>query len=102
MATLSAQMSIIVEKTKSLMEMCDTLQEENDLLRLELQSLQVAFETSSSKSKELEEKLKVVAVAKTLEDSKVDRSGIDEKILDTKQKINDFVREIDRCIGLLK
>lgn len=102
MATLSAQMSIIVEKTKNLMEMCDTLQEENDLLRLELQSLQVAFETSSSKSKELEEKLKVVAVAKTLEDSKVDRSGIDEKILDTKQKINDFVREIDRCIGLLK
>lgn len=102
MATLSAQMSIIVEKTKNLMEMCDTLQEENDLLRLELQSLQVAFETSSSKSKELEEKLKVVAVAKTLEDSKVDRSGIDEKVLDTKQKINDFVREIDKCISLLK
>ncbi|MCY4781475.1 hypothetical protein ORI89_17600 [Sphingobacterium sp. UT-1RO-CII-1] len=102
MATLSAQMSVIVEKTKNLMEMCDALQEENDLLKLELQSLQVAFETSSSKNKELEEKLKVVAVAKTLDDSKVDRSGIDEKILDTKQKINDFVREIDRCIGLLK
>jgi hypothetical protein len=50
----------------------------------------------------LEEKLKAVAVAKSLEDANIDKEAINEKILDTKQKINDFVREIDRCINLLK
>jgi|SRR5690606_27971096 len=102
MATLSTQMNIIVEKTKNLIQLCDALQEENDLLKLEVQSLQVAFQTSTDKSKQMEEKLKAMAVAKTLEVPNTDNVAINEKILDTKQKINDFVREIDKCIGLLK
>ncbi|MVZ61974.1 hypothetical protein [Sphingobacterium humi] len=102
MASLSSQMNIIVEKTKNLIQLCEALQEENDLLKLEAQSLQVAFETSSEKVKQLEEKVKALAVAKTLDDSSVDKEAINEKILDTKQKINDFVREIDKCISLLK
>ena len=102
MAGLSTQMNVIVEKTKNLIQLCDALQEENDLLKLEVQSLQVAFQTSTDKVQQLEEKVKALAVAKTLDDSEVDKEAINEKILDTKQKINDFVREIDRCIGLLK
>jgi predicted nucleic acid-binding Zn-ribbon protein len=102
MASLSAQMDVIVEKTKNLIQLCEALQEENDLLKLELQSVQVAFQTSTDKVSQLEEKLKAVAVAKSLEDANIDKEAINEKILDTKQKINDFVREIDRCINLLK
>jgi len=102
MASLSSQMNVIVEKTKNLIQLCEALQEENDLLKLELQSVQVAFETSSGKVQQLEEKLKVMTVAKSLDESDVDKDAVNEKILDTKQKINDFVREIDRCIGLLK
>ncbi|WP_282636935.1 hypothetical protein [Sphingobacterium thalpophilum] len=101
MATLSSQMNLIVEKTKNLIQMCEVLQEENDLLKLEVQSLKVAFDTSNEKSKQLEEKVKALAVARTL-DSEADKEAINEKILDTKQKINDFVREIDKCISLLK
>ncbi|MNE45490.1 hypothetical protein D3C80_1397750 [compost metagenome] len=81
--------------------MCEVLQEENDLLKLEVQSLKVAFDASNDKSKQLEEKVKALAVARTL-DSETDKEAINEKILDTKQKINDFVREIDKCISLLK
>ncbi|EEI89784.1 hypothetical protein HMPREF0765_4689 [Sphingobacterium spiritivorum ATCC 33300] len=102
MASLSTQMNIIVEKTKNLIQLCEALQEENDLLKLEVQSLQVALDTSSEKVKQTEEKVKALAVARTLEDSNVDKDAINEKILDTKQKINDFVKEIDKCIGLLK
>ena len=102
MASLSSQMNIIVEKTKNLIQLCEALQEENDLLKLEVQSLQVAFDTSSDKVKQLEDKVKALAVAKTLDDSSVDKEAINEKILDTKRKINDFVREIDKCISLLK
>src|SRR5690606_24718870 len=92
----------IVEKTKNLIQLCEALQEENDLLKLEVQSLHVAFQTSTDKVQQLEEKVKALAVAKSLDQSAVDKEAINEKILDTKQKINDFVREIDRCIGLLK
>jgi len=101
MATLSSQMNLIVEKSKNLIQMCEVLQEENDLLKLEVQSLKVAFDASNDKSKQLEEKVKALAVARTL-DSETDKEAINEKILDTKQKINDFVREIDKCISLLK
>ncbi|MEJ5053625.1 hypothetical protein [Sphingobacterium sp. MYb382] len=102
MATLSSQLNVIVEKTKNLIQLCEALQEENDLLKLEVQSLQVAFETTKAKVQQGEEKLKAMAVAKSLDESNVDKDAINEKILDTKQKINDFVREIDKCIGLLK
>lgn len=102
MVSLSTQMDIIVEKTKNLIQLCEALQEENDLLKLELQSVQVAFNTSTDKVQQLEEKIKAMAVAKSLEEADIDKEAINEKILDTKQKINDFVREIDRCINLLK
>lgn len=101
MASLSSQMNVIVEKTKNLIQLCEALQEENDLLKLELQSVQVAFDTSKAKIQQLEEQIKAMAVAKSLDEAK-DKEAINEKILDTKQKINDFVREIDRCIELLK
>lgn len=101
MASLSSQMNVIVEKTKNLIQLCEALQEENDLLKLELQSVQVAFDTSKEKIQQLEEQIKAMAVAKSLDEAK-DKEAINEKILDTKQKINDFVREIDRCINLLK
>lgn len=102
MASLSSQMNIIVEKTKNLIQLCEALQEENDLLKLEVQSLQVAFDTSSDKVKQLEDKVKALAVAKTLDSSEINKDAINEKVLDTKRKINDFVREIDKCISLLK
>lgn len=101
MASLSAQMDLIVEKATNLIQLCEAYQEENDLLKLEVQSLQVAIGTSSEKVKQLEERVKALAVAKTFENSEPD-AAISEKVLDTKQKINDFVREIDKCINLLK
>jgi predicted KAP-like P-loop ATPase len=50
---------------------------------------------SKDKTEELEQKLKVLKVAKSF-------SETNEKTLDIKQKINEFVQEIDKCIVLLK
>lgn len=102
MASLSTQMDIIVAKTKNLIQLCEAYQEESELLKLEVQSLQVALDTSTGKVKQLEEKVKALTVAKTLEAPETDKVAINEKVLDTKQKIDDFVREIDKCINLLK
>jgi len=100
--TLADQLSKVVDKTTRLIDLCDALQEENDLFKLENESLKVALDTSKTKITELEEKLKVLKLARSLEGATGGQIGISEKTLDIKQKINEFVREIDKCIVLLK
>ncbi|WP_345950596.1 hypothetical protein ABDD95_03920 [Mucilaginibacter sp. PAMB04274] len=95
MPSVTDQLSIVVEKTERLIALCQALQEENDLLKLENQSLGTALNVSQDKNKDLEEKLRVLKLAKSFSDT-------NEKSLDIKQKINEFVREIDKCIVLLK
>ena len=95
MASVADQLDKVLQKTAQVLELCNALQEENDLLKLENQSLKVAVDTAKGKNVELEEKLRVTKLAKSIE-------GASEKSLDIKQKINDFVREIDRSIALLK
>ena len=95
MASLADQLSTIVDRTERLIELCAALQEENDLLKLESEALTVALNASKNKTKELEEKLRALKMAKSF-------SETNEKSLDIKQKINEFVQEIDKCIVLLK
>ena len=92
---IAEQLSTIVEKTERLIELCAALQEENDLLKLESEALTVALNASKNKTKELDEKLRALKMAKSF-------SETNEKSLDIKQKINEFVQEIDKCIVLLK
>jgi regulator of replication initiation timing len=95
MASVADQLDKVLQKTAQVIELCNALQEENDLLKLENQSLKVALNTAKDKNVELDEKLRVTKLAKSIE-------GTSEKSLDIKQKINDFVREIDKSIALLK
>jgi hypothetical protein len=95
MSVIAKKLDQVMDRTQKLVDLSKALQEHNDLLNLENQSLKVAFETSETKRKELDEKLRVLRLAKSLE-------GSSEKTLDIKQKINEFVREIDKCIVLLK
>ena len=92
---LAEQLNTIVDRTERLIELCAALQEENDLLKLENQSLSVALDASRDKTKVLDEKLRALKMAKSF-------SETNEKSLDIKQKINEFVQEIDKCIVLLK
>jgi len=93
--SLAEQLNKIVDRTERLIELCAALQEENDLLKLESEALTVALNTSKNKTKELDEKLRALKMAKSF-------SETNEKSLDIKQKINEFVQEIDKCIVLLK
>ncbi len=99
---LSEQLTQVLDRTAKLIDLCLALQEENDMLKLENQSVKVALGASKNKTSELEEKVKTLSVARTLEAAEDENVTINEKTLDTKKKIDDFVREIDKCIGLLK
>lgn len=102
MPTVSDQLTRVVQKTTSLIDLCIVLQEENDLLRLENQSLNVALETSKTNVKETEDKVKALTVARSLDGMTENVQAINKKNLGIKQKIDDFVQEIDKCILLLK
>lgn len=95
MSTTAVQLNKVIEKTERLIELCAALQEENDLLKLENDTLTVALDASRNKTKELDEKMRAVKLAKSF-------SETNEKSVDIKQKINEFVQEIDKCIVLLK
>ncbi|RZK40769.1 MAG: hypothetical protein EOO90_13760 [Pedobacter sp.] len=95
MSSVASQLDNVLQKTSRLIELCSALQEENDLLREENKQTKLAFETAKNRGLELDEKIRVLKLAKSIE-------GTSEKTLDIKQKINEFVREIDKCVVLLK
>lgn len=96
------QLSSIIHKTNRLIDLCTALQSENDLLRSQNQHLKTSFEASNNKNDELQEMIRVLKLARSLEGLPVSDLGLDEKTLDIKQKISKFVDEIDKCIVLLK
>jgi len=100
--TVTDQLSKVIDKTGRLIELCTALQEENDLLKHENISLKQAVESRNLLKIDLEEKLRVLTLARSLEGIPATDLGLNEKTLDIKQKITEFVREIDKCIVLLK
>jgi regulator of replication initiation timing len=95
MSVIAKKLDQVMDRTQKLVDLSKALQEQNDQLNLENQSLKTALTSSEFQRKEIDEKLRVLKIAKSLE-------GSSEKTLDIKQKINEFVREIDKCIVLLK
>lgn len=95
MAVVAEQLNSVLQKTTRLIELCDALQKENNLLKAENGQQKQALEAAKSTQAELDEKIRVLKLAKSIE-------GTSEKTLDIKQKINEFVREIDKCVALLK
>jgi phage shock protein A len=84
----------IEKKVDMLMEYCDALKEQNELLLDDNEQMRKRFMTLSNELKELEEKHRILKLAKSV-------AVTDEKTLDIKTKINDFVQEIDKCIAIL-
>lgn len=76
------------------MEYCDALKEQNELLLGDNEHLRKKFSELSTELKDLEEKHRILKLAKSV-------AVTNEKTLDIKTKINDFVREIDKCIAIL-
>lgn len=95
MSPLADQLTQVLQKTNRLIALCGALQEENDLLKRENQQTKSALEIAKNNYADLDEKMRVLKLAKSIE-------GTSEKTLDIKQKINEFVREIDKCVVLLK
>ncbi len=80
-------------KVRKLLEKNSALKAENEKLSQETKALNARIENLKANVSELENKLIVVKLAKTL--------NKEESRTNVKLKINELVRDIDRCIGLL-
>lgn len=80
-------------KVRKLLENNNALKAENEKLSQEAKALNAKIENLKANVSELENKIIVVKLAKTL--------NKEESRTNVKLKINELVRDIDRCIGLL-
>ncbi len=82
-------------RIKQLLFLCDSLKDENDRLKTEVKLKQEHVEATTIKLKELKTKYDSLKTARTITAASVD--------VDTaKLKLSKLVREVDKCINLLK
>lgn len=93
MSDLSIIVNHLQSNVKKLIHLHTELQRENERLLKERNHLQRLQEQDAVKIKELEERNKIVKLARTI-DNKENTSEI-------KHKINELVREIDKCVAIL-
>lgn len=93
MSHLMEQLSEIYTQVKTLGGQVAELKRENNQLKAQLAEALQQMHQKEGQISDLEEKRKLITLAKSLPDG--------ESRKDVKLKINDMVREIDKCISLL-
>ncbi|MFZ6052513.1 hypothetical protein [Halocola ammonii] len=84
----------VKDKLKQLGDRKDSLENQLAEVQKELSTLKEKLDERESQIADLTEKNKVLKMAKSL-------SGSEDNTSETKYKINELVREIDKCIALL-
>ena len=84
----------IQSKVKKIMALHQKAKDENYKLQMEKEQLAKTLQEGRAKIEDLEEQNKRVKLARSLQES-------GETSLDVKLKINEMVREIDKCIAYL-
>ncbi|MDD2345550.1 MAG: hypothetical protein PHY85_05335 [Bacteroidales bacterium] len=83
----------IEHKVHSLCLINKKIKHENEHLRNQIVELKTDIETTKEQLNELENKIKIIKLSKSIENKR--------ELTDTKLKINELVREIDKCIQML-
>lgn len=94
---MSSESDIVAQvnqKVDQLYAKCEQLGAEKKTLMDANKSLEETIQSQQTEIKELHQKNELLKMAKSL-------AGGDEKNTEAKLKINELVREIDRCISLL-
>lgn len=90
----NAVLNSIKEKVHLLMSNNSSLKEQNIQLETKVSELKNTLEEQNAEIENFNEKVKMLKMAKSL-------GGDSEKNTEMKLKINELVREIDKCISLL-
>ena len=84
----------IVDKLEKLVKNYKNLQLENSKLQKDNDALKVSLKEKEDSILSLQDKVKLINISKSIDAGK-------EGVKATRLKINEYVREIDKCIALL-
>ena len=84
----------IVDKLEKLVKNYKNLQLENSKLQKDNDALKVSLKEKKDSILSLQDKVKLINISKSID---ADKEGVKA----TRLKINEYVREIDKCIALL-
>tara|TARA_B100001564_G_scaffold110605_1_gene91667 strand:- start:3492 stop:3773 length:282 start_codon:yes stop_codon:yes gene_type:complete len=84
----------IEKKIALLLDRYNSIKEKKIILEKKNNELFVELEQKAKQIKNLEDKIKIMKISKSVDSS-------NEDIHKTKYKINEYVREIDKCLELL-
>jgi len=85
----------IEKKVSKLIQLYQSVQKEKEEILTENNKLELDLSDKEKTIKRLEEKIKLLRITKSVS------AQDDEKNKESRQKINEYVREIDKCIALL-
>ena len=94
MSKLNSTLNHIYEQLRSVGALLDAVRAENETLKSEIRHLQEVIAIQKNTITDLEDKNKIVKIAEAVQLSRTDKKV-------AKLKINEFIREIDRCIAVL-
>lgn len=101
MKSIASIIKGLKSKTEKMLHLQEALQKDNDQLKLKINKLQSRVEELETSKSKLEDQYKILKLARNVSGPK-DSSGSDnDKNLAIKLKINELVREIDKCIAQL-
>ncbi|MFA7492823.1 MAG: hypothetical protein WCZ43_04830 [Proteiniphilum sp.] len=82
-------------RIKQVLFLCDSLKEENSRLRTEIRSGEIQLDETAKELEQLKAKYDSLKMARTITAASVD-------VETAKAKLSKMVREVDKCINLLK
>ena len=85
----------IEKKVSKLIQLYQSVQKEKEEILTENNKLELDLLDKDETIKRLEEKIKLLRITKSVS------TQDDERNKESRQKINEYVREIDKCIALL-
>jgi uncharacterized protein YoxC len=94
MKSIASIIKGLKSKTEKMLHLQEALQKDNVQLKLKINKLQSRVEELETSKSKLEDQYKALRIAQNV-------SGDNDKNLAIKLKINELVREIDKCIAQL-
>lgn len=88
-------------KTEKLLTLQEALHNDNAQLKLKVSKLQTSLKSLEVSNSKLENEYKVLKLAQSISNANDSLGSDNKKNLAIKLKINEFVREIDKCIAQL-
>tara|TARA_Y100001934_G_C12225025_1_gene712578 strand:- start:196 stop:477 length:282 start_codon:yes stop_codon:yes gene_type:complete len=84
----------ILNKLNKFVDLHEELKRKNVRLESDVSQLKSTLSEAESKIKKLEDKLKLASISESF-------NGSEDEMKQARKKINEYVREIDKCIALL-